>query len=292
MNLLIFLHSREQFGAQIVHIPLLKYLRSQYPGARIVAVSKFKAAKALSDTGYIDEVFIGKGFLFYRKIILQEKIDIAYCLQAKSHSASFAMLFSRIEHRIGFYKKFSLLDSYTPYKKGIYRAINFFNLANKNRASYEEICYEIKNDYSSSDKNYIVLIPGAGGKEKRWPLENFIRLANDIKEKFEPVFIVGPDDIAELSELQKHNFKIINSPAIGVLFQVIAKSKLVISADCGPSHIAHIMRKNQIVLYGTTLDEWFDYRSNSIAIESSNGVQNITVNEVKIAIQKILYPPQ
>lgn len=288
MNILVFLHSREQFGAQIVHIPLLKYLRFQYPDAKIIAVSKFKAAKILAECGYIDHVFIGKGFSFYRKIIFQEKIDVAYSLQPTSYSVFLSMLFSGVKYRIGFSKKLGFLNSSTPYNKNIYRAINFFNIVNNNKISYEDICYKINDDYKINSRESLLLIPGAGGKEKRWPIDKFIRLANEIKEEHDVTFIIGPEDTAEERILIENKLNILKSPTMNVLFKTIAESKLVISADCGPSHIAHIMKKNQIVLYNKTLNEWFDYRNNSIAIECNTGVQDIEVEMVKQAIEKIL----
>lgn len=41
--------------------------------------------------------------------------------------------------------------------------------------------------------HYVALAPGAGGRHKCWPLQNFIALAKDlIQEELAPVFILGP----------------------------------------------------------------------------------------------------
>ncbi|RZI46946.1 glycosyltransferase family 9 protein [Candidatus Finniella inopinata] len=42
-------------------------------------------------------------------------------------------------------------------------------------------------------KKVVLLAPGAGGRFKCWPLENFINLAKDLESQgFQPVFILGP----------------------------------------------------------------------------------------------------
>jgi ADP-heptose:LPS heptosyltransferase len=45
---------------------------------------------------------------------------------------------------------------------------------------------------------YIGLAPGAGGQDKRWPLENYLALARRITIKgWTPVFLFGPDEAEE-----------------------------------------------------------------------------------------------
>ena len=43
-------------------------------------------------------------------------------------------------------------------------------------------------------KKYIVLHPGAGGVQKRWPIEQFIEVAQWVRSKLDslPVFVLGP----------------------------------------------------------------------------------------------------
>lgn len=44
-------------------------------------------------------------------------------------------------------------------------------------------------------KTYVGLAPGAGGQDKRWPLENYLELARRVVTKgWTPVFLFGPDE--------------------------------------------------------------------------------------------------
>jgi ADP-heptose:LPS heptosyltransferase len=48
---------------------------------------------------------------------------------------------------------------------------------------------------------YVGLAPGAGGQEKRWPLDRYLALAAKAKAAgFQPVFFFGPDESADLEQ--------------------------------------------------------------------------------------------
>ena len=48
---------------------------------------------------------------------------------------------------------------------------------------------------------YVGFAPGAGGQEKRWPLERYIALAQKAKAAgFQPVFFFGPDEAEDLAK--------------------------------------------------------------------------------------------
>jgi ADP-heptose:LPS heptosyltransferase len=58
----------------------------------------------------------------------------------------------------------------------------------------EELLSLIKNELNT-DKKYIGYAPGAGGKEKIWDLENFLKVANYfLKKNYMPVFFLGPNE--------------------------------------------------------------------------------------------------
>lgn len=278
MNILVFLHSRKHFGAQIVHIPALQAIRHKHPNAKLVAVAKFDHAKVLQELGYIDELHLGTGFGFLREVATSREFDSAYSFRPTSFTADLVLCSAFIKKRFSFTKPVINLCQHVKYGTDNYRAKSFFSLVSTVSNDYQNSCNKIREPYLDSSKDIVILVPGAGGKEKRWPLTRFFQLAELIKSttNLQPLFILGPEEKEEEATLRNYiNYEYLVSPNLKQLFTIIANSSIMVSADCGPAHIAHIMNKNQIVLFNEILPEWFDFRSNSVPLSSPLGVKGI-----------------
>ena len=109
-------------------------------------------------------------------------------------------------------------------------------------------------------KKYVVLVPG-GSKNgmrddflRRWPIENYAQLANQlIAEDYEVVLVGGKGDLWTKPYFSE--FKVIDlvgETSIIDVIDIISKANLVISHDTGPLHLATMTATPLIVIFGPT----------------------------------------
>lgn len=96
---------------------------------------------------------------------------------------------------------------------------------------------------------YIGLAPGAGGQDKRWPLENYRELARRVVARgWTPVFLFGPDEAEDAAAaarevpqaLQPERHRTDGFPAVkGPLLVIALAGRLAagVANDAGPGHM-------------------------------------------------------
>lgn len=287
--IVVFLHNRPFFGAHVVHIPFLSLLKKMHPHAMIVGVSRSSGASFLMELGFLDalEVIEKGGFLNLNK---KYKFDMGFNLRPSSLSTALLMLGLRIPHRVGFKSKAGIAYKRScPLDTSLYRADLFLSLLNA--SSSLEVCSYVRGCFSHEKhaRHKFILAPGAGGKEKKWPLEYYIELAEMLQEyQAQSVcFLTGPQEEEEKKILENNGFNVTHDPNIVSLFSLISSCEFFISNDCGPSHIAHIMGVNQLVIFKDYLPEWFLERGNSSYLTSNDSLVRIKPSRVMEEVFKV-----
>lgn len=95
---------------------------------------------------------------------------------------------------------------------------------------------------------YAVLHPFASAPEKAWPVERFIAVAQDLRQRggLEPVVLAGPaDDVTAWAA-----FRVVRNAPLGQVKRVLAGAQLFIGNDSGPAHMAAAFGVPQVVLFG------------------------------------------
>jgi len=110
----------------------------------------------------------------------------------------------------------------------------------------------------TGDDTIVVLNPGGNWPPKRWPPENFARLADAlIKDYGVKVIISGADkDLREAfyikEKMSEQPVIFCGKTSLKQLAALMKKADFVISGDTGPMHIAVAMKSNVIALFGPT----------------------------------------
>lgn len=109
------------------------------------------------------------------------------------------------------------------------------------------------------DQDFITLNTGGSWETKRWPAEYFAKIANKLITKGEKVlFVGGPSDNERVQHVldmidndhREHTYNLSGKTTLIELAAVLKKSKLMISGDTGPVHVAAAVGTNTAAIFG------------------------------------------
>ena len=114
-----------------------------------------------------------------------------------------------------------------------------------------------------SDDKVVVISPSSVWPTKRWPKEYFRELAKMLADQGLKVILIGTKNDREISDFVKNNderiIDLTGKTSVKDLFYLIAWSKLLISNDSAPIHIASAFNTPTIDIYGPTVPEFGFY---------------------------------
>jgi len=124
----------------------------------------------------------------------------------------------------------------------------------------------------NSREKCILIYPGARHFTKRWPLEYYSKLIIMILDKTDQTIILGgsKDESTYIQPLNKLNQnRVIDSSGKYNLFEnfvLVSLCDLIISNDSAPMHMAALLGKRQIAIFGNTVQQFGFYPENPNAI--------------------------
>ena len=207
----------EVIGDGLIKLPFIAGLRAAFPQAHITWCAAKGATvysgplKAVVE-GYIDEIITGgvtgvrpfdilpwvtpfDGRRFDVVIDTQENLRRSLVAQrAADHFISAARLARRGDWPIAVTDRLARLLGLATAGQGAPAAIT---LAHKDALTAATVLLP-------DGPVYVGLAPGAGGQDKRWPLERFIGLAQGLeKNGLTPVFFFGPDEVEDADRARR-----------------------------------------------------------------------------------------
>ncbi len=272
-------------GDVLMTTPFLRVLRKRFPKARIVYYVGSWAKDVLVGNRNLDKVIEFDQSMFFRKKIFsvlklakeirKEKYDLCFSLDKHYLLNIFAYL-CKIPLRVGFDR----------YGEGFANTLNVRYGPVKHEIDYYlELAYKVgakitenrnlemflsKKDTLFADeffrknkiKNAVAVAPG-GAKNpgepvhfvRRWPQEKFLELVEKIKSQV--ILLGGPGDIevAEfiLKNLKKNNvYSLVGKTSLKEAAAVMKKCRCVVCCDSGLMHIASVVNKRIISIFGPT----------------------------------------
>jgi len=201
-------------------------------------------------------------------------------------------------------KNFKKLDNHKKryYLDNIYNLLELYldkRIVKRSQIEYPKNILEIISKLFDPKKKYFGIAPGAGEKEKIWPIKRYIEIIKKFKILgYTPCFFLGPEDKWAREELQMHFSEIFEPEKyfsnISNVLIIMACTKFLIfsiSNDSGVSHILSTGDCSLFKLFNDKIPTKFTKNNNNIYfIEPSNGndIKNISVDKVYKIITKVL----
>lgn len=144
--------------------------------------------------------------------------------------------------------------------------------------------------------NYVGVAPGAGGKNKIWPIQYFIEVAKAQQQKGRtPVFFLGPAERNLYKQLKReinsalfpeieNTDQSINGPLLAIA--LAKKMRVTLANDSGMGHVFNVAGVPLISLFGPTNSEKFVVPREDRIIIKSSSYRSQEVNA--IPVQRVL----
>ncbi|MDI6758750.1 MAG: glycosyltransferase family 9 protein [Candidatus Omnitrophota bacterium] len=315
----ILLLRDDRFGEFLLNIPVFRAIKETFGNAKlIVAVNPYVKELALA-IPFIDEVIEWER----RSYSLQEKFNFINLLRSKHIDMSIMLNPSKefniytflagIPVRIGYGRKWGFLLTHKikdlkhlGLKHEIEYNLELAGLAGvkahdltRDLALTLKINNDIFNKFNiKAQEHLIVLHPSTSDQVKQWPKENFLKLAKRLIAELKIcLVIIGTKE--ELSkEIESYNnlgpncINLIGRTNLVELAGVLKKSKLLISGDSGPVHLAGAVNIPVLAIFKSSVSgkcsrRWGPVSKGSMVIEN-DGLLSITVGDVFVKVKDML----
>jgi ADP-heptose:LPS heptosyltransferase len=272
-----------QLGDLLCAIPAWRALRRAFPEARIALIGLPWAYDFVGRFHrYLDEwiVFPGYPGLPERPFLFEAISDFIDCMRRRRFDLVLQMHGDgRITNRIamllegritaGFYGPGAPCpdpDRFCPYPDDIaethrhLRFIEFLGLPSEGddlefplTASDEESWRRIRDVHELRPGSYVCVHPGGRGIHRRWPAEQFARVADALAEKGWRIIVTGTVEEQPLVETMERAMSstpvnLMGRTDLGGLAMLLNRARLLVTNDTGVSHMAVAFRLPSVVI--------------------------------------------
>jgi heptosyltransferase-2 len=261
---------------------ILPSLKDKYPKSHITWCTRKNAERIFNNNDFVNDIITIDEDAFFRLKI--EKFDIVINLDTSKFSSAIASS-ADAKIRMGFLlnESGSVVPTSEAANKWLLMSA-FDDVKKENKKSYQQLMYEIieidsdvkppfiypsekirkakSEEFKKSgldQKKYTIgLNIGVGTKwpNKGWPIENWIKLIENLKEKNFNLLLLGGKDEKNAMDLlsEKYPF-LVNTKCentINEFAAIVAFCNLVITADTFALHVATALGKKIVAMFGPT----------------------------------------
>jgi lipopolysaccharide heptosyltransferase II len=324
----LIIRQHNQLGDLLATVPLFRAIKERYPGCYTAAVLSPVNYQGLINNKYLDEVYIfDKKKLFVTpyyhelKEFLKRPYDVVIVPAVVSISFTSNLLggMANAKIKIGpkslngspnkssyFFDRRVDLDWRQFPEMNVYERIldmvRPFGITTQNfRAEIYfdkediEAAENFANSLDHEHKGFLIgLHVGAGKRQNRWSLTNFISLAEELHAKYRARFYLtgSKPDMEEIVYMMKNSqldFGLFINKKISEVAALISLSDLFVTNDTGIMHVAGATNTSQISLFGATNPLiWAPFGKNKYFLWKSILIDDISVQDVLALAESIL----
>lgn len=292
MKVLIEVNSN--IGDLVMNVPILNFLKSKYENIEIDLIADKRSIGLLSETSFIKNIFIkeknnkAKTLLFMK--LLKNRYDLAIGL--RSDAVPLLIRAKKKLYKTDRDKNLFGKVSETEYHFSILNSlfdIDYQKIDSHIEFKKETLTY-IKELISFKENEKILFVgPGANFDFKVWPKDNFIKLINLIKDKFDKVILVGAPNETELCDFISKETNTIDLSGKTNLVQVsalLSLGTLFIGNDSGLGHISAAQGVDTFSVFAHADPiRYTPFKQHSISREDHD-ITKITVEQVYEKLKK------
>jgi lipopolysaccharide heptosyltransferase II len=274
-------------GDVLFSTPFIRAVRDAYPDAYIACLIHPRVKEMLELNPRLDELIIydeegvHRSFAGKLKLVLslrRKRFDTAFLLH-RSFTKALIVFLAGIKERIGYPTKrraMLLTKTVDEEAEGIHKVEYFLNIARATGLTPKDNSYEFFVDDShkisamsllrdagiSEDDAVVMICPGGNWDPKRWPKENFAKLADGLAQRCGVKIVISGanKDVGLAEEIQAlikaKSVITAGKTTLEELAALFTAADLVIANDTGPMHLAVAMKAKTIALFGPTSPEF------------------------------------
>jgi heptosyltransferase-2 len=272
----------DRVGDVLLSTPAIKAVRDAYPKSHIAFMVSPYARDVVEGNPYLDEVIVYDklgsdrgifGMLRFASKLIKKRFDLAIVLHP-TQRAHMAVWLAGIPSRVGYDTKFGwMLTKRLPHTKhyglkheidNVLDLLKYVGIEAKDRslcmpvqARCERKVKELFASAGIADKDTVITInPGASCPSKRWPADRFASVAAALAAKWNAKIVLISDDKDKVfadkaaAGLKSPCLNLAGMTTVCDLAAVLNRSKLFISNDSGPVHIACAVGTPVISIFG------------------------------------------
>lgn len=307
-TIVVFARNRPFFGAQVTMFATLWQLKQLYPNATLKVVVRAGAFAFLRQLPWVDQVIQADSFKDELAAI-DPSCGLMISLHTTSIKHCLLALLKRPAKRLSYSGRLGWDWVWTQRCKqdlNVYRTEGHLALLDLLQPlnAYDVSCACLESlanaelRTSLAQERRLTVMPGAGeGEFKKWGIENFLAAAEQCLEHNlvdKVCFVLGPDESKERDRIARWHLinkaEVWDKPALPDLCALVQASTLVLTNDCGPSHIAQGCRVPVVAVFDETKPEWFWKRPNAVCLVPTVGqaIGTVTVDTVVSACCSLL----
>jgi len=295
---ILLVKQAERLGNIVLLNSAISALRRQFPESEIDLLLPAKFAEIMETDRRINSVisvykkdYISKPWKMLKllKNLRNRSYDLAIdCSDVNSHSSTGAayILLSGARVTAG-WEIGSFFDLEVPrYSEMIHASEMYMRLVSGivGKELKGDPYFEMNSQKSYGEKPLIGINCG-GRDDKKWPLDNFIRLGEILSEKnISAEYILGPDE-ENIREMLLENLpprcELLPLTPVSRLKETFRRYSVFVTSDSGPMHVAWCLKVPVIAIFlSSEMEKFRPLSEGSVSIDGSGGLEPRKVSEL------------
>lgn len=301
----IIIVRNDRFGEFLLNIPAIRAVKETFKESNVILAVDPCVLELAGKVPYVDEVIAwksGKHSLFeiirFSNLLKKKNIHIAVIMNP-SKDTNIAVYMAGIPARVGYSHKWDFLltqkiedSKHLSLKHEVEYNLDLVKVIG---AGTNDKKLTLNLEGAVAREDVIVIHPWTSDPVKRWPAERFRELAMGIAKKTDSDILIigGPEELKEsamFNGLDRRIKNLTGKTTLVELASILKRSKLLVSGDSGPVHMACAVGTPVIALFRNDISgkgpkRWGPWGEGNVVIEK-NSLSDISVDEVLSEIKQ------